>query len=143
MNAEVLRHWAERLCEIPSSRSTTVLSVLGIQGSLVAHFNDFLVEPPPPGTGSLRVSERSGELFILELIPAGTAPVTPADLTPHFGPGRDVVRVHWQDPFPLCYRVELPGSPHYCDLFAYFPSPPAATTPALRLTLRRQPSRPA
>jgi hypothetical protein len=70
------------------------------------------------------------------------APPTRSDLDAMLGPGGDVVRVHFDQPYPVCYRVTVAGAPYTCDVFAYFAGPPDGQATAESLLFRRQVSRP-
>jgi hypothetical protein len=66
---------------------------------------------------------------------------TRASLNAILGPGGDVVRVHYDQPYPVCYRVTVPDAPYTCDVFAYFATQPTPETAAERVMFRRQPQR--
>jgi hypothetical protein len=65
-----------------------------------------------------------------------------SDLDAMLGPGGNVVRVHFDQPYPVCYRVTVAGAPYTCDVFAYFADPPDGQATAESLLFRRQVSRP-
>lgn len=56
------------------------------------------------------------------------------------GVGGDVPRVHFDQPYPVRYRVTVDGAPYTCDVFAYFTDPPEGRATAESLLFRRQAS---
>lgn len=137
VDAPLLAQWARLLCVMPTGSMVEVVEALRPGSMLAPAIGYQRVRPPPPGTSRMDVSDRDGELFTVRLTFAGN-PVTRADLDAVFGDGRDVVRIHWDDPHPLSYRVEVPAAPHAVDIFADFPEQPTGGSVAIGVMLRRQ-----
>jgi hypothetical protein len=100
-----------------------------------------LLEPPPPGTSRFAIAEDHGDVFTVRVMLTAARP-TRSGLDAMLGPGGDVVRVHFDQPYPVCYRVTVADAPYTCDVFAYFADPPDARATAESLLFRRQVSRP-
>ena len=134
--ADLLVSWAAALNRLPSGDAATAVAALGLAGSLVPRFNQYTVEPPPAGLTELAVDERGGDVFSLHAVPEpGT--LTRADLDALLGAGREVPRVHWNDPVPVAYFVEILGAPYTCTVFAHFTRVSGPGDPVLSVLLRR------
>jgi hypothetical protein len=139
LDAIVAAAWARTLCEQPPGGASAVVAALGLAGTLTAAVGGQRLEPPPPGTTRFEVAESAGDVAFVRVTLA--APVAGrADLDALLGPGSDVPRVHYDQPYPVCYRVSAAGAPYTCDLFADFDDAPGDGGPARSLLLRRQPA---
>ncbi|ADP83073.1 hypothetical protein [Pseudofrankia inefficax] len=141
-DAIVVADWAHRLCAVAGSPAERVIAAFGLTGELVEAIGYRLLMPPPAGVDRLEISERDGSVTDLQITPTGGGPHR-AELDELLGPGRDGVRVHWDSPHPVRYRVTVGAAPYACNLVAYFANPPSAGSPptgqgpAVRLMLQR------
>jgi hypothetical protein len=115
------------------------VSALGLAGTLAQSIGCQRLDPPPPGTGRFEVAEDHGDVFTVRAALAAPGP-SRSDLDALLGPGTNVVRVHFDQPYPVCYRVTVAGASYSCDVFAYFADPPDGQAPAESLLFRRQAS---
>jgi hypothetical protein len=141
VDAIVAAAWANALCTLPHGRAGDAVAALGLAGTLADAIGQRLLEPPPPGTSRFAIAEDHGDVFTVRATLTAARP-TRSDLDAMLGPGGDVVRVHFDQPYPVCYRVTVAGAPYTCDVFAYFADPPNAQATAESLLFRRQVSRP-
>ena len=141
VDAIVAAAWASALCTLPRGRAGDAVAALGLAGTLADSIGQRLLEPPPPGTSWFAVAEDHGDVFTVR-VTLTAAPPTRSALDAMLGPGGDVVRVHFDQPYPVCYRVTVAGAPYTCDVFAYFAGPPDGQATAECLLFRRQVSRP-
>jgi hypothetical protein len=137
VDAIVAAGWAAALCELPRSPAVAAVAALGLDGTLTEAAGGRRLEPPPPGTTRFQVAEPGGDVAHVELTVA-VPTAGRADFDALLGAGTDVPRVHYDQPFPVCYRVTVAGAPYTCDVFAYFDRPPGDGGPAHSLLLRRQ-----
>jgi hypothetical protein len=139
VDAVVAAGWASALCALPRGRAGDAVTALNLGGTLAAGIGYQLLDPPPPGTSRLEIAEEHGDVCYVRVTLAGAGPSRP-ELDAMLGPGGDVVRVHFDQPYPVCYRVTVAGAPYSCDVFAYFADPPDGQATAQSLLLRRQAS---
>lgn len=139
VDAVVAAGWASALCALPRGRAGDAVSALALDGTLAAGIGYRRLDPPPPGTSRLEVAEERGDVCYVRVTLAGAGPRR-SELDALLGPGGDVVRVHFDQPYPVCYRVAVAGAPYSCDVFAYFADPPDGQATAQSLLLRRQAS---
>jgi hypothetical protein len=137
IDAIVAAAWASELCLLSRSQAAAVVAVLGLPGTLDGWTGSWHLTPPPPGTTRFAISERNDDVDTVRVTLGPSGP-TRADLNAILGPGGDVVRVHYDQPYPVCYRVTAPEAPYTCDVFAYFATQPAPETTAESLMFRRQ-----
>jgi hypothetical protein len=132
--------WAGILCELPRSGAADAVAALGLTGTLTPAASYRRLEPAPPGIARFQLAEGEGDVSSVHVELEN--PVTGrADLDALLGPGSDVPRVHYDQPYPVCYRVTAAGAPYTCDLFADFDDAPQDGGPARSLRFRRQPAR--
>jgi hypothetical protein len=136
VDAIVAAAWAGVLCELPRGGAGPAVTALGLAGTLAEAIGSVRLEPPPPGTTRFEVAESRGDVTSVR-VTLGIPVAGRADLDAMLGPGSDVPRVHYDQPYPVCYRVTVAGAPYTCDLFAEFDELPG---PAQGLMFRRQPS---
>ena len=140
IDADLVRRWSERLCRLPAGGAAEAAMALGLAGSLVRRVDATLVEPPPPGCAELMLVEGNRGVDHLDLElgdgPGGSR-LTRAGLDARFGRGDELVRIHYDSPYPLAYHVEVPGAPFTCEVIAYFRDEPTDASTAVRLVLRR------
>ena len=136
-----LRAWAEQLCTLPPVDFQEALAALAIDGAIVPQSADFaIVEPPPAGAARLgltleNLGRNKGKLATIEVTPSGA--ITRAELDQRFGTANFLPRVDYNRPYVLNYRVEVPGAPFRCSVFASFTDEPNATSVATKIRLRR------
>ena len=140
IDAIVAAAWASELCLLSRSQAAAVVAALGLPRTLDGWTGSWRLTPPPPGTTRFSISERNDDVDTIRVALASSRP-TRADLNAILGPGGDVVRVHYDQPYPVCYAVTVPNAPYMCDVFAYFATQPALETTAESLMFRRQPQR--
>jgi hypothetical protein len=139
VDAIVASAWASALCVLPRGRAADAVSALDLDGALTQAIGCQRLDPPPPGTSRFEVAEDHEDVFTVRA--ALTAPgLSRSDLDALLGPGANVVRVHFDQPYPVCYRVTVAGAPYRCDVFAYFADPPDGQATAESLLFRRQAS---
>jgi hypothetical protein len=131
--------WARALCVLPRGRAGDVVSALNLEGTLTQVLSYQGLEPPPTGTSRLAIAEERGDVSGVRVTLAPPGP-SRSELDAMLGPGADVVRVHFDSPFPVCYHVTVDGAPYSCDLFAYFADSPDSQATAESLLFRRQAS---
>lgn len=141
-DAIVVADWAHRLCAEAGSPAARVITALGLTGILTEAIGYQLLTPPPPGVDRLEISERDGSVTDLQVTPTGGGPHR-AELDELLGPGTDGVRVHWDSPHPVRYRVTVAGAPFACTVVAYFANPPSPAAPADQQDPPASPSAPA
>ncbi len=139
VDAIVAAAWASALCSLPRGRAADAVSALNLAGALVQAIGYQLLEPPPPGTSRLEIAEDHEDVFTVRVRLTAPRP-SRSDLDAMLGPGGNVPRVHFDQPYPVCYRVTVAGAPYSCDVFAYFADPPDGQATAESLLFRRQPS---
>jgi len=139
IDAIVAAGWASALCALPYGRAGDAVSALNLDGTLAPGPGYRRLSPPPPGTSRLEIAEEHGDVCYVRVTLAGAGP-SRAELDAMLGPGGDVVRVHFDQPYPVCYRVTVAGAPYSCDVFAYFADPTDGQARAQSLLLRRQAS---
>jgi len=138
---DTLRAWSEQLCTLPPVDLAGALAALGIAGSLVSQSADFsIVEPPPAGAARLgltleNLGRNKGKLATVEITPSEA--ITRAELDQRFGTANFLPRVDYDRPYVLNYRVEVPGAPFRCSVFASFADEPSATSATNKIRLRR------
>ncbi|WP_329101850.1 hypothetical protein OG792_22190 [Micromonospora sp. NBC_01699] len=139
VDAHMLYVWAERLCRHGTGNPAFVVTVLGLFGQVVPGYGGATVEPPPAGVRELqlRIAGQDVDHVYAELV--ATVPMTQADLDASFGPGERLPRVYLDSPYPITYRLEVPGTRYACDVSAYFAEEPTATSPAIEVVLRPRP----
>ena len=137
IDAIVAAAWASELCLLPRSQAAVVVAALALTGTLDGWTGSWRLNPPPPGTSRFSISERNDDVYTVRMTLASSRP-TRADLNAILGPGQYVVRVHYDQPYPVRYAVTVPDAPYTCDVFAYFATQPAPETPAESLMFRRQ-----
>lgn len=120
--AELLKSWAATLNRLPPGDAATAATALDLTGSSA------------PGLTDVTIDERYGDVFSVQAVPTG---LVRADLDAVLGPGRDVPRVHWNDPVPVAYLVEILGEPFTCTVFAYFARTAGSDDPVVSVLLRR------
>jgi hypothetical protein len=140
IDAIVAAAWATELCLLSRGQAAAVVVALGLPGSLDGWTGSWRLTPPPRGTKRFAISEQGDDVFTVEMTLSAPGP-TRANLNAILGPGGDVVRVHYDQPYPVCYRVTVPDAPYTCDVFAYFATRPTPETAADRVMFRRQPQR--
>jgi hypothetical protein len=140
IDAIVAAAWASELCLLPRSAAAAVIAALGLPGTSDGWAGSWRLTPPPPGTSRFSIFERGDDVSTVEMTLSSPGP-TRASLNAILGPGGDVVRVHYDQPYPVCYRVTVPDAPYTCDVFAYFATQPTPETAADRVMFRRQPQR--
>jgi hypothetical protein len=142
VDAIVAAAWATTLCLLPRGPAEQAVTALELPGTLVDAVQlgtggRRRLRPAPPGTSELELHERHGDVDTLEVVPQ-PGPLR-SDLDALLGPGRAVPRVHYDQPYRLCYPVSADVAPYSCDIFAYFTRPPdQENDPAQRLMFRRQ-----
>jgi hypothetical protein len=136
IDAIVAAAWAAALCELPRGTAATAVAALNLEGTLADAIGYRMLEPPPAGTGRFELIEERGQLAAVRF--TVTAGPSRADLDALLGPGRDVPRVHFDRPHPVCYPVTVAGAPYRCDVFAYFAGPPDDGGAAESLLLLRR-----
>lgn len=142
ITADQLRTWSEQLCTLPPIDLAGALAALGIPGSLDEKSDDYaIVEPPPAGTTRVgltreNLGKNKGHLGEIEVMPAGAA-ITRAELDRRFGAGNALPRVDFDRDHVIGYRVEVPGAPFRCAVFASFSEEPTAASAATKISLRR------
>jgi hypothetical protein len=139
VDAIVAAAWATALCALPRGRAGDALAALNLEGTLAEHVGYRRLDPPPPGTSRLEIAEERGDACFVRVVLSGAGP-SRSELDAMLGPGRDVVRVHFDQPYPVCYRVTVAAAPYSCDVFAYFAGPPDSQSTAQSLLFRRQAS---
>lgn len=136
--AQLLASWAATLNRLPNDTSTTASTAaeaLGLAGALTPRFGQVVV-PPPDGMTEVAIEERwAGVSSVHAGLEPGT--LTRAELDAVFGQGANVPRVHWRDPVPLAYLVEVLGEPCTCTVIAYFARTPGPDDPVVSVLLRR------
>ena len=137
VDAIVASAWASALCALPRGRAADAVSALNLAGALTQAIGYQLLEPPPPGTSRLEVAEDHEDVFTVRATLTAPGP-TRSDLDAMLGPGTNVVRVHFDQPYPVCYRVTVAGAPYSCDVFGYFADPPDDQATPQSLLFRRQ-----
>jgi hypothetical protein len=137
VDAIVVAAWASTLCALPRGRAADAVSALNLEGALAATVGYQLLEPPPPGASRLEIAEDHADVFTVRVTLAGPGP-SRSDLDAMLGVGTDVPRVHYDRPYPVCYRVTVSAAPYTCDVFAYFAASPDGPATADSLLLRRQ-----
>jgi hypothetical protein len=113
------------------------VTLLDLPGTLTRHVGSWRLEPPPAGAARFELSEHEDDLFTVRVTAEPSGP-TRAELDAILGAGQDVVRIHWDSPYPICYRVTVDGAPYSCDVFAYFTDQPVDSTASTTVLLRRQ-----
>jgi len=139
VDAIVANGWASALCALPRGRAGYVVSALNLDGALAAGIGHQVLDPPPPGTSRLEIAEDHQDVFTIRVRLTAPGP-SRSDLDAMLGRGDEVPRVHFDQPYPVCYRVTVDGAPYRCDVFAYFTDPPNAQATAESLMFRRQAS---
>jgi hypothetical protein len=139
VDAIVVSAWASALCVLPRGRAEDAVSALGLAGTLAQSIGSRRLDPPPPGTSRFEVTEDHEDMFTVRATLTAPGP-SRSDLDALLGPGGNVPRVHFDQPYPVCYRVAVAGAPYGCDVFAYFADPPDGQTTAESLLFRRQAS---
>lgn len=137
VDAIVAAGWASALCALPPGRAGDAVSALNLDGTLAPGIGYQVLDPPPPGTSHLEIAEDHQDVFTVRVRLTSPRP-SRSDLDALLGPGGDVPRVHFDQPYPVCYRVTVDGAPYSCDVFAYFDGPPDASATAESLLFRRQ-----
>jgi hypothetical protein len=137
VDAIVAAGWASELCALPRGRAGDVVAALNLNGTLAAGIGYQVLDPPPPGTSRLEIAEDHQDVFTVRVRLTAPWP-SRSDLDAVLGAGDDVPRVHFDQPYPVCYRVTVDGAPYRCDVFAYFADPPGASATAESLLFRRQ-----
>jgi hypothetical protein len=134
--AGLLASWAATLNRLPPGNAATAATALGLAGLSIPPFGQYTVDPPPDGLTDVVIDERNGEVFTMRAAPVpGT--LTRADLDAVLGPGHQLPRVHWNDPLPVAYLVEVLGEPFTCTVFAYFARTADPGDPVVSVMLRR------
>lgn len=139
VDAVVAAGWAAALCALPRGRAGDAVSALSLDGTLTAGAGYQSLDPPPPGTSRLEIAEDHADVFTVRVRLTAPRP-SRSDLDALLGGGGDVPRVHFDQPYPVCYRVTVDGAPYTCDVFAYFTDPPEGRSTAESLLFRRQAS---
>jgi hypothetical protein len=139
VDAIVAAAWASALCTLPRGRAEDAVSALDLDGALTQAIGYQLLDPPPPGTSRLEIAEDPQDVFTVRVQLTAPRP-SRSDLDAMLGPGGNVPRVHFDRPYPVCYRVTVAGAPYSCDVFAYFADPPDGQATAESLLFRRQAS---
>jgi hypothetical protein len=139
VDAIVAAAWANALCVLPRGPAGDAVAALNLTGTLAAGVSYQRLDPPPAGTSRLAIAEEHGDARFVRVTLAGAGP-SRSELDAMLGPGDDVVRVHFDQPYPVCYRVTVADAPYSCDVFAYFAGPPDGQATAESLLFRRQAS---
>jgi hypothetical protein len=139
VDAIVASAWASALCALPRGRAADAVSALNLDGTLAEDIGYQVLDPPPPGTSRLEIAEDHQDVFTVRAQLTAPEP-SRSDLDAMLGPGANVPRVHFDQPYPVCYRVAVAGAPYSCDVFAYFADPPDGQATPQSLLFRRQPS---
>jgi hypothetical protein len=141
VTADTLRVWSERLCHLATGGRAAAAALLEVTAPLVDH-RDFALVPPPEGATRIRIFDDLSTHTTIDYIEVQLAPpgILLAALEATFGPGEPSVRVSATSPYKQWFRVELPGAPCTCDVFAEFPTRPSAASSTASIMLRRNPS---
>jgi hypothetical protein len=142
VDAIVAAAWAATLCLLPRGPAEQAVAALELPGTLAGPVQTGTggrrrLEPPPPGTSCLEFSESRGDVFTLTVVPVFAPPRSSLDAL--LGAGTSVPRVHYDQPYQVCYRISADDAPYSCDIFARFTqSPDREDAAAQSLMFRRQ-----
>lgn len=130
-----LRAWAEALNRLPDCTPPELAAALGEPAAQDPVFHGWAFATAPPGTTAVRIDERAGSVFYVE-VDLEPCLVTRADLDSALGTGRKgTAMLH--DVYPYVYSVELLGELYTCTVFASMAAPAEPAAPARRVLLRR------
>ena len=139
---QLLHTWAQGLCKLPNAGRADAAAMLALPGPIVQHTKFARVEPPPAGVVHLDIyddPETHTKLRYIQIVLESPG-LSLSALEAELGKSKTAVRFHPDSTYDQWFAITVAGAPCTCDVYATFPTEPAASSTATRLMLRYGPS---